>query len=218
MSAKRYLAMVAFIFGVGALGGCTTNPYTGQEEVSSTAIGTGVGAVGGALVGQLIGGNTTGTLIGAGVGAAAGGLIGNYMDRQASELRSQLQGTGVSVVKVGNDIQLVMPGDITFATNSSNINPQFYSVLNSVGIVLKKYNRTIIKVAGYTDNTGTKDYNQGLSERRASSVATYFQSQGVNPNRFSVVGYGERYPVASNASAAGKAANRRVQITIHSIN
>ncbi len=221
MLAKRYLAMIVFVLSIpmmSLLSGCATNPYTGQEEVSSTAIGTGIGAVGGALVGQLIGGNTTGTLIGAGVGAAAGGLVGNYMDRQTAELRAQLQGTGVSVVKVGNEIQLIMPGDITFATNSSDINPQFYSVLNSVGIVLKKYNRTIIRVAGYTDTTGTRDYNQQLSERRAASVATYFQSQGVDPNRFSVVGYGERNPVASNKTAAGKAQNRRVQITIRSIN
>lgn len=203
---------------ITVLAGCTTNPYTGQQEASGTGIGVGVGAAGGALLGQIIGGNTAGTLIGAGVGAAAGGLIGNYMDRQAAELRAQLQGTGVSVVKNGNDIQLIMPGDITFATNQSTIKPQFYNVLNSVGLVLKKYNRTIVKVTGYTDNTGTPTYNQQLSERRAQSVANYLTSQGVDNNRFSVVGYGERHPVASNQTAAGRAHNRRVQITLHQIN
>ncbi|QLH41926.1 MAG: OmpA family protein [Coxiellaceae bacterium] len=202
---------------LGLISGCTTNPYTGQKQVSRTAIGVGAGAAGGALVGQLIGGNTTGTLIGAGVGAVAGGLVGGYMDKQAADLRKQLQGTGVSVVKNGSDIKLIMPGDITFATNSSDIKPQFYNTLNSVAIVLKKYNKTVVTVAGYTDNTGTTNYNQQLSERRAQSVASYLTSQGVNGNRFSVVGYGERNPVASNSNPQGRALNRRVEISIHEI-
>lgn len=200
------------------LTGCmTTNPYTGDQQVSKGAIGTGVGAAGGALIGQLIGHNTTSTLIGAGVGAAAGGLVGVYMDRQASELRQQLQGTGVSVVRNGKDIQLIMPGDITFATNSADINSQFYSTLNSVAIVLKKYNKTSIEVAGYTDSTGTAQYNQQLSQRRAQSVANYLTSQGVAGNRFSTSGYGASNPVASNATAAGRAQNRRVTITLHQV-
>lgn len=201
------------------LSGCTTiNPYTGESELSKTSIGTGIGAAGGALIGQLVGGNTTATLVGAGIGAAAGGIMGNYMDRQANDLRAQLQGTGVRVIKNADYIQLVMPGDITFKTNSSDIRPQFYDVLNSVGIVLKKYNRTIVRVTGYTDNTGTVEYNQQLSESRASSVANYLAAQGVSSNRFSVLGYGERGPVASNQTAQGRAQNRRVEIAIQPIN
>lgn len=207
------LCVVAVFF----LGGCTTNPYTGESQVSRTALGAGIGAVGGALAGQLIGGNTTATLVGAGLGAAVGGVAGNYMDRQDAMLRQQLEGTGIRVVRNGDDIQLIMPGDITFATNSSDINSQFYNTLNSVALVLKKFNKTVVKVAGFTDSTGNASYNQQLSERRAQSVANYLSSQGVNQNRFSVVGYGQRYPVASNSTVAGRSSNRRVEITIHQI-
>lgn len=210
--------LIIFCATTLTLAGCTTmDPYTGRPQLSDASIGTGIGAAGGALVGQLIGGNTTATLIGAGIGAAAGGLIGNSMDQEANELRAQLQGTGVSIYRNGNYIQLVMPGDITFKTNSATIRPQFYNVLNSVGIVLRKYNRTIIRVTGYTDNTGTVEYNQQLSESRASSVANYLSTQGLNPNRFSVVGYGERGPIASNKTAQGRAHNRRVEISIQPI-
>lgn len=214
---KKRLITSALIVSLPLAGltGCeTVNPYTGQSQVSRTAIGTGIGAAGGALVGQLIGGHTTSTLVGAGIGAAAGGLIGGYMDHQAAELRQQLQGTGVSVVKNGNNIQLIMPGDITFATNSANINPSFNDVLNSVALVLKKYNKTVVQVAGFTDNTGGTNYNQLLSQQRAQSVANYLMSQGVNSNRFSIAGYGESSPVASNSTAEGRAKNRRVQITL----
>lgn len=215
----RKLTLTALVVSLPLLGitGCTTNPYTGQNQLASTGIGAGLGAAGGALLGQAIGRNTAGTLIGAGIGAAAGGLIGNYMDRQTSELRAQLQGSGVSVVKVGNDIQLVMPGDITFAFNQATINSQFYNVLNSVALVLKKYNNTAIQVVGYTDNVGNAQYNQQLSEQRAQSVVAYLTSQGVSGNRFSASGYGERNPIASNATASGRAQNRRVTITIHQI-
>lgn len=211
---KSFINLCLSLLLVSLVSSCTTNPYTGEQQVSGTALGTGAGAAGGALIGQLIGGNTDATLIGAGIGALAGGGYGLYMDHQAAELRAQLQGTGVRVVKAGNNIQLIMPGDITFATNRSDIKPQFYATLNSVAIVLKKYNRTMVKIAGYTDNTGTPEYNQSLSEQRAQSVATYLASQGVNSNRFYVIGYGQRYPVASNATAAGRTANRRVEITI----
>ncbi|MDR1057231.1 MAG: OmpA family protein [Coxiellaceae bacterium] len=214
----KKMALVGSLFVLITLNGCTTtNPYTGQTEVSKTAIGTGIGAVGGAIAGQLIGGNTASTLVGAGLGAAVGGITGNYMDRQDSELRAQLQGSGVQVVRVGKDIRLIMPGDITFENDRAEIRSNFYNTLNSVAIVLKKFNRTTIKVAGYASSTGQAMHNQELSERRARSVADYLISQHIDPNRVMIVGYGARYPIANNATLEGQARNRRVEITIHQL-
>lgn len=201
-----------------ALTGCTTtNPYTGREEVSSTAVGTGVGAIGGALAGQLLGRDTESTLIGAGIGAAIGGVTGSYMDRQNEELRAQLQGTGVQVARVNRDIRLIMPGDITFENDRSDIRSNFYPTLNSVAIVLNKFNNTTVKVAGFASSTGEAMHNQELSESRARAVADYLVAQKVDQNRLMAVGYGARYPVASNATRAGQAKNRRVEITIHQL-
>jgi outer membrane protein OmpA-like peptidoglycan-associated protein len=139
------------------------------------------------------------------------------MDRQESKLRSQLQGTGVSVVRNGNQITLKMPGNITFRTNSSDLQPNFYNVLNSVALVLKEYDKTILEVAGHTDNTGSPQYNQALSERRAQTVAQYLESQGINSQRIMTVGAGENHPIASNATPEGRQANRRVELTLEPI-
>ncbi len=213
------LVLAGILSATVLLSGCTTvNPYTGETEVSRTAIGTGIGAVGGALAGQLIGGNTAGTLIGAGIGAAIGGVVGHSMDSQAVELGEKLRGTGVQIARIGkNDIRLIMPGDITFENDRADIRSGFYNTLNSVAIVLKKFNKTTIKVAGYASKVGDAMHNQELSERRASSVGDYLVSQGIDRNRLQAVGYGARYPVASNATAEGQALNRRVEITIHQL-
>src|SRR4029453_4741800 len=158
------------------LGACqTTNPYTGQQQTSNTAKGAGIGAATGAVIGALAGGSRKSALIGAGIGVLAGGAVGNYMDREETKLREQLQGTGVSVTRNGDIITLNMPGNITFRTDSADLNPSFYDVLNSVSLVLKEYEKTILEVAGHTDNTGAADYNQALSERRAGSVAQYLE-------------------------------------------
>lgn len=219
---KRCLFAVIFAFSIplfGTLSGCTSvNPYTGQTEVSKTTVGAGVGAVGGALVGGLIGHNAGSALVGAGLGAMVGGVAGNYMDHQAAELRQQLVGTGVQVRKdQDGDIHLIMPGDITFQNDRADIRPEFYNTLNSVAIVLNKYNRTNVKIAGYASKIGSAEHNQILSEQRAHSVASYLISQHIDPNRIMAVGYGSRYPVASNATAEGQARNRRVEITLHQL-
>ena len=151
---------------------------------------------------------------GALIGGLAGGAIGNYMDQQESELRAQLQGTGISVTRVGDRIILNMPSNITFNTDQDAVMPQFYPTLNSVAIVLRKFDRTLIDINGHTDSTGSQAYNQGLSERRAMSVAGYLNSQGVDPRRVSAVGFGPNQPVASNATPDGRAQNRRVEIQI----
>jgi outer membrane protein OmpA-like peptidoglycan-associated protein len=194
----------------------TTDPYTGEQKVSNTAGGAAIGAGLGALGGLVIGGGDKGrnALIGAAIGGLAGGAIGNYMDQQESELRAQLQGTGVSVTRMGDRIVLNMPSNVTFATDQDQVIPPFYQTLNSVAIVLNKFNRTLIDVNGHTDSTGSLGYNQGLSERRAASVANYLASQGVDQRRMSTLGFGPSQPIASNATPDGRAQNRRVEVLI----
>lgn len=191
----------------------TEDPYTGEKQVSKTAAGAGIGAVGGAVVGAIAGGRK-GALIGAGVGALAGGAVGYYMDQQEAKLREQLRGTGVSVTRSGETIILNMPGNVTFATNSSDISADFYAVLDSVGIVLNEYEKTYVDVIGHTDNRGSEQYNQQLSEQRAASVAIYLKSRKVLSQRIAIVGKGELDPIASNDTPEGRALNRRVEIKL----
>ncbi len=213
---KMIFAATASVFLLTA---CTTNPYTGDQQVSKGLLGAGTGAALGAVAGAIVGKTTSAktrkaTLIGAGIGALAGGGIGVYMDNQEAKLRQRLQNSGVSVTRVGDSIVLNMPSNITFDTDQSDVKPQFYDTLNSVALVLQEYNQTLIDVAGHTDSDGADDYNYDLSRRRAGSVARYLSSQQLDPNRFSVEGRGEREPIASNASARGKSQNRRVEIII----
>jgi outer membrane protein OmpA-like peptidoglycan-associated protein len=207
------LLIVFFLFTACS----TVNPYTDEKQTSKAAIGAGIGAASGAVIGLLTADSKDrqkNALIGAGLGALAGGGIGYYMDVQEAKLRQRLRGSGVSVTRVGNQIQLNMPGNVTFATGSPNINAGFYDVLNSVTIVLKEYNKTTVDVIGHTDSVGSADYNQRLSENRARSVAEYLSGQGVLPARLLVAGMGESQPVASNATPEGRAQNRRVNIQI----
>jgi outer membrane protein OmpA-like peptidoglycan-associated protein len=201
------------------LAGCTTtDPYTGEQKISNTAGGAAIGAAVGALGGLAVGGGgrsgRNAALIGAGIGALAGGVAGNYMDRQESELRAQLQGTGVSVTRNGDQIILNMPSNITFSTDQDAVKPQFYATLNSVAVVLRKFDRSIIDVYGHTDNVGGQQYNQLLSERRALSVSNYLTQQGIDNRRFAVRGLGMDRPIASNNSEAGRSQNRRVELQI----
>jgi len=196
----------------------TTNPYTGETQISKTAGGAAIGAGLGALSGLFVGGSSraqrNAVLIGAGIGALTGGAVGQYMDRQEADLRAQLQGSGVSVTRNGDQITLNMPNNITFNTNQDAVKPQFYRQLDAVARVLAKYDKSVVDVIGHTDSTGNAAYNQSLSERRALAVAQYFNSHGIDGRRLSVVGYGPRYPVASNATEQGRALNRRVEIQI----
>ena len=202
---------LALLLGLGA---CTTNPYTGEEETSKAGWGAGIGAVTGGLIGAIAGDNRESILIGMGVGALAGGGIGYYMDKQEDKLRAQLQSTGVSVTRNGDNIILNMPGNITFATNSSNISADFYRVLDSVALVINEFEKTYVDVYGYTDSTGSEAYNQTLSEARASSVGSYLMSQKVIPERIVTRGMGESQPVATNDTAEGRSRNRRVEIVL----
>lgn len=214
--ARRPALRIVALATAGALllGGCqTTDPYTGEQKTANATIGAGVGAIGGAVAGAILsGGKRKGVLIGAGLGALTGAAVGDYMDKEEAKLRAQLQGTGVSVSRVGDTVVLHMPSNITFATNSSSIASGFYSVLDSVALVINEYKQTYVDVIGHTDSTGSEAYNQQLSEARASSVARYLESQKVLPQRIMTRGMGESQPVASNDTAEGRAENRRVEI------
>ncbi|TLD96579.1 cell envelope biogenesis protein OmpA [Helicobacter jaachi] len=207
------------VCGALLMSACTTNPYTGESQVSKTAIG----ALGTAAVGAGIGAlvhkknRAKGAAIGAGVGALAGGAVGAYMDIQDKKLREELQGTGVSVTKIGDEITLNMPGDITFRTGSADLSGDFYPVLNSVAKVLNKYEKTIVSVVGFTDNTGSDATNLALSQQRANAVAQYLKNQKVKSERFVIEGLGSSEPIASNATAEGRAKNRRVEISLTAI-
>jgi len=208
--------LIAVLVATSFLGACTTtDPFTGQQKVSNTAGGAALGALAGAGLGLLAGGDDRrNALIGAGIGALAGGAIGATMDRNEADLRAQLAGTGVSVTRAGDQIILNMPSDITFAVNKDQVVPAFYPVLNSVALVLQRYKQTTVDVFGHTDSTGNDDHNFALSQRRALAVANYLNAQGVDQRRFAVTGFGETKPIATNATAEGRAANRRVEIQI----
>lgn len=206
---------VACLLAASLLAACATDPYTGERRVSRTAIGAGVGAVAGAGVGVLIGKHRgRNAAIGAGIGALSGAAVGGYMDLQAKKLREELAGTGVSVTKVGDNIVLNMPGNVTFATDRADVQADFYPVLNSVAKVLKEYEKTLIHVTGHTDSTGTHQYNMDLSQRRADSVSGYLAAQGVQSVRLQARGYGPDRPLAGNDTSEGRQENRRVEITL----
>ncbi|HWW64550.1 MAG TPA: OmpA family protein [Sphingomonadaceae bacterium] len=196
--------------------GCTTDPQTGQRHLSKAAIGALAGAALGTGTGALVGGrhNRTEMIVGAGIGAIAGGAIGGYMDRQEQELRAKTAGTDIDVIRQGDDIVLNMPAGITFATNSYEIQPRFKQTLDKVADTLAQYNQTYIDVYGHTDSTGNDAINQPLSENRAAAVATYLESRGVQRARVGTQGFGSTRPIASNDTAEGRQANRRVEIKI----
>lgn len=207
---------VAATFSMALLAGCTTlDPYTQESKTSQATKGAGIGAVAGAVLGAAVSDNHgEGALAGALIGGSIGGGIGYYQDQQEMRLRQELEGTGVRVERIGDEIRLIMPGNITFATDSTRIESAFYPILDSVARVLIKFDQTVVDVEGYTDSTGSFEYNQELSEARARSVANYLSSVGVSSLRLNVRGYGERSPIADNSTVAGRALNRRVEVRI----
>lgn len=216
MRTLRKLSALAITGALITATACTTDPYTGQRTVNRTAVGILGGAVGGYLLGDLVGGShdRNAKIIGTGIGAIAGGAVGNYMDRQEADLRRQTAGTGVDVIRQGDELILRMPSGITFAYDRYDIQPQFRQTLDQVAQTLSAYNQTYIDVLGHTDSTGSDAYNQTLSERRAQSVAGYLTAHGVQPARIATRGYGESAPIATNATEEGRAANRRVEIKV----
>jgi outer membrane protein OmpA-like peptidoglycan-associated protein len=194
------------------------DPYTREERPAraqrQAIIGAAAGAVAGLITGDSSMERKKRALVGAGLGALAGAGVGNYMDRQEAKLRAELERTGVSVYRDGDNITLNMPGNITFATNSADLNANFFDVLNSVSLVVNEFQQTVIEVAGHTDSTGSDDFNQQLSERRAIAVGAYLRTRSVLGDRIITVGMGEGRPVASNDTADGRQLNRRVELTL----
>jgi outer membrane protein OmpA-like peptidoglycan-associated protein len=221
MSSRTQRFLLAALAATLVAGCQTIDPYTGEEKTASATKGAAIGAGAGALLGILTGDDSKErrkrALIGAGVGAIAGGAVGNYMDQQEAELRRQLEGTGVGVTRVGDEIVLVMPGNITFETNSADLKPQFFGVLDSVALVAQKFDQTVVEVTGHTDSTGSAAYNQTLSEQRAATVATYLNNRGIDRQRILAFGRGLTQPIADNTTAEGRALNRRVEIRLSPI-
>jgi len=209
---KKLLAVI--LLTLLSVFSCTT-AADGTRKVSKTGIGAGIGAAAGAAIGQVIGKDTKGTLIGTAGGAAVGAAIGNIFDRQEKELREKLKGTGVNVERTGEgEIKLTAPENITFDVNSYVIKSQFRGTLSSVATVLKSYPKSRIVISGHTDITGNDAINNPLSVNRANAVKSYLESEGISSSRIASRGYGSKQPIASNATAAGRAQNRRVEIAI----
>jgi len=190
---------------------------TNQEK--GTRYGAAGGAAAGALLGQVIGGNTKGTLIGAGLGALAGGVVGNQvgksMDEQEAAMRRELAAVEAANIQRNADVLAVtFRSDYLFAVGSANLNAGSFNEISRVSRVLNQYPDTSIQVAGHTDSTGSEQFNQTLSEQRASNVKNALVGQGVDPNRISTIGFGESAPVADNSTESGRQMNRRVVITI----
>jgi outer membrane protein OmpA-like peptidoglycan-associated protein len=217
---KQLFILLSLVGAIGISGCQTFDAYTGEQKVSSTAKGAGIGAGIGAVLAYISNKDESSktrkrrTLQAAGIGAIAGGGVGYYMDSQEAKLRQTLRSTGVSVERVGDNINLIMPGNITFVSAGHDLNGNFYEVLDSVVLVLQEFNKTVIVVAGHTDSVGSTEYNQALSERRATSVANYLLSKAVVAARIETVGFGETAPLADNGSAEGRSLNRRVELSL----
>jgi len=207
-------ALILAVAGALAASACTTNPQTGQSEMSKTAMY----GLGGAAACGIIGGLTHGARgarnAALGCGAVGAG-VGGYMDYQEKLLRDKLANTQVQVQRVGDQIKLVMPENITFAVNKYDLHASAQKTLADVAGVLTQYPDTTITVAGHTDSTGSQQYNQTLSQRRAQSVTNVLQGHGVAAARINTVGYGPSQPIADNNTVEGRAKNRRVEILIN---
>ncbi|MFO2465053.1 OmpA family protein [Pseudomonas sp. 15FMM2] len=223
MFTSRRLLVVAT--AVALLSGCASpNPYdgsqgqanTGSQGMSKTAKYGGLGALAGALAGAAIDHDNRGkgALIGAAVAGIGAAGYGYYADQQEKKLRESMANTGVEVQRQGDQIKLIMPGNITFATDSAAIASSFYTPLNNLAGSLKQFSQNTIQIVGYTDSTGSRQHNMDLSQRRAQSVATYLTSQGVSEANLSARGAGPDNPIASNADVNGRAQNRRVEVNL----
>jgi len=215
MKKSRLVVSSLAVLSLVTVSACVTDPNTGEKKVSRTAaVGAG-GTLAGLLLGGLIGGGT-GRIIGAGIGGVAGAAVGYQMDKQIKELKEQTAGSGVDVTETddGQAILVNLPDGVTFDVDSSSLKPQFRATLNDISQSLKTYPDSLVDVYGHTDSTGSDQYNQSLSERRASTVANYMVTQGVSAARVRSQGFGETMPIAGNDTDEGRALNRRVEIKI----
>lgn len=203
-------ACILLMFSISST---TLTSCNASRTVKGGAIGAGAGGAVGAVIGKAAGNTAVGAIIGAAVGGTAGALIGRRMDRQAEELRNDLE--GAEIVRVGEGIKITFDSGLMFALNSSDLNQDTKNNLSELAETLKKYEDTDILIEGHTDSTGSDDYNQTLSEKRANSVSGYLMTLGVAGQRLTTIGYGENQPIADNESADGRQKNRRVEVAIY---
>jgi len=199
--------LVVLIVAAIIMNGCSAS-----NTVKGGVIGAAAGGVIGGVIGKAAGNTAVGAIIGAAIGGTAGALIGNYMDKQAEEIQKDIEGARVE--RIGEGIKITFDSGILFAVNSPDLTEQAKGNIRKLSTILNKYPDTNILVEGHTDSTGTGEYNQKLSERRAASVSGFAMGQGVVGTRFTTVGYGENQPIAPNATADGRRQNRRVEIAI----
>jgi outer membrane protein OmpA-like peptidoglycan-associated protein len=200
--------VLCVVFAIGVIAGCGSMKKRDQGVI----IGAAGGAAAGGAIGHAAGNTALGAILGAVIGGAAGAYIGNYMDKQAAEIERDIEGARIE--RVGEGIKITFASGILFDVDRSNLQSEAQKNLAELAVILNKYPETEILVEGHTDATGGDDHNMDLSIRRAQSVATYLGGKGVVPVRFTVMGYGEDQPIATNEDSAGRSANRRVEIAI----
>lgn len=209
MKSTKNILILILSLSILAIGSC----QNWSKTAKGGAIGAGAGALAGAVIGKATGNTVKGTIIGAAVGGAAGAAIGNYMDRQAREIQQDLK--NAKVERIGEGIKITFDSGILFDVNSYALRSEARENIAKLADVLKKYDDTNILYAGHTDNTGTNEYNQQLSEKRAKAVAEYSAFLDVNPERMTIIGFGEEQPVVTNETIEGRQQNRRVEIAIY---
>ncbi|MGN6648583.1 OmpA family protein [Trinickia sp.] len=211
MNAKIVTRLTVVALAGSILAGCAT------QQQTNTATGTGIGAALGAGIGALAGGGK-GAAIGAGVGALAGGVTGYNWQGIRNKLSGASKGTGTQITEQPDgSLKLNIPSNVTFATDSYQINPQLYPTLNELATQMAQNPQVVAQIQGYTDSTGSASHNQTLSVNRAQSVATYLSQRGVQPDRLQAQGFGPSNPIADNNTAAGREQNRRVEIYLRAM-
>jgi outer membrane protein OmpA-like peptidoglycan-associated protein len=203
--------MVFVLIGLMVMGSLSCSSLSRKEK--GAAVGAGAGAVVGGLIGKATGNTAVGAILGAAVGGVAGAYIGDYMDKQAAEIEKDID--GAKVERVGEGIKITFDSGILFDVNKASLKPPIESELVELAAILNKYEDTNILLEGHTDSTGSEEYNLDLSRKRAQSVSNFLAVQAVSPTRFTIMGYGESQPIAENATAEGRALNRRVEIAIY---
>jgi len=203
--------MVFALVGLMVIASLSCSGWSRKEK--GAAAGAGAGAVVGGLIGKATGNTAVGAILGAAVGGVAGAYIGDYMDKQAAEIEKDIK--GAKVERIGEGIKITFDSGILFDVDKATLKPAIEAELVDLAAILNKYEDTNILLEGHTDSTGSEEHNLELSRRRAQSVSNYLAIQGVNPTRFSIMGYGETQPIADNATSEGRSLNRRVEVAIY---
>lgn len=205
---RRGLILTLIFLSAVSLASCSS----WSRKQKGAAIGATAGAVLGGVIGKQSDNTAVGAILGAAIGGAAGAYIGHYMDKQAAELERDLE--GAKIERVGEGIKITFDSGILFDFDKATLKEESKRNLEKLGVILNKYADTNVLLEGHTDATGSEEYNLELSRRRAQAVANFLAGLGVNPTRFTIMGYGESQPIADNATEEGRRLNRRVEVAI----